>query len=294
MTVAWRLLAACLAWSLAAAAHADIAELDDNGHTVALARPAQRIVSLAPHITELLFAAGAGTRIVGTIEYSDYPEAANRIPRIGSSAGIDLEALLALRPDLVVAWKSGNPARQVERLRELGLPVFVSEPRKLDDVAASIERLGRLAGTDTTARRAAHDFRAQLESLRKHYGGRPPVTVFYQVLDPMLITVNGKHMVSDILRLCGGENVFAGLPILASRVEVEAVLAADPEAIIAGGTDHVWQDWRARWRSWTTLRAVRHDNLFFVPVDVIHRHGPRLLQGAEAACRALEQARARR
>ncbi len=154
--------------------------------------------------------------------------------------------------------------------------------------------LGRLAGTDTTALHAARDFGAQLKSLRARHGGRPPVTVFYQVLDPMLITVNGKHMVSDILRLCGGVNVFADLPLLASRVEVEAVLAADPEAIIAGGTDQAWQDWRARWRGWTTLRAVRRDNLFFIPVDVIHRHGPRLLQGTETVCRALEQARARR
>lgn len=294
MTVTTRLLAAWLAWSPAVIAYADVTVLDDAGNTVTLTRPAQRIASLAPHITEQLYAAGAGARIVGTIEYSDYPEAANRIPRIGSSAGIDLEGLLALRPDLVVAWKSGNPARQVERLRELGLPVFISEPRKLEDVALSIERLGRLAGTDATAQRAARDFRAQLDSLRARRGGHPPVTVFYQVLDPMLITVNGKHMVSDILRLCGGQNVFADLPILASRVEIEAVLAANPEAILAGGTDQAWQDWRTRWHGWTTLRAVRKDNLFYIPVDIIHRHGPRLLQGAEAVCRALEQARARR
>jgi iron complex transport system substrate-binding protein len=118
--------------------------------------------------------------------------------------------------------------------------------------------------------------------------------VFYQVLDPTLITVNGAHMVSDILRLCGGVNVFADLPILASRVDMEAVLAADPEAIVAGGTDTAWSEWRARWRGWPTLRAVQRDNLFFIPVDVIHRHGPRMLQGAETVCRALDQARARR
>lgn len=273
---------------------AGITVSDDAGRIVTLPKPAQRVVSLAPHATEMLYAAGAGTHIVGTIEYSDYPEAAKKIPRVGSSAGLDLEAILALRPDLIVVWKSGNPARQVERLRELGFPVYVSEPRRLADIAVSIERLGKLAGTDAVARQAAREFRARLEALHTRQGTRPRVRVFYQVLDPLLITVNGQHMINHVLQLCGGENVFAGLPALAPRVDLEAVLAADPEAIIAGGTDDVWQEWLVRWRGWPQLSAVQRGNLFFIPVDIIHRHGPRILQGVERVCAALEQARTRR
>ncbi len=289
-----RLLLGCLLLLGAGGVTAGISVQDDAGRTVTLAKPAQRVVSLAPHLTEMLFAAGAGARIVGTIEYSDYPEAAEKIPRIGSSAGLDLEAILGLRPDLIVVWKSGNPARQVERLHELGFPVYVSEPRRLADIAASIERLGKLAGTDAVAHRAAREFRVGLDALRARQGTRPRVRVFYQVLDPLLITVNGQHMISDILQLCGGENVFAGLPALAPRVDLEAVLTADPEAIIVGGTAAVWRDWLARWRAWPQLRAVQRDNLFLIPVDIVHRHGPRILQGAEAICVALEQARSRR
>ncbi len=289
-----RFLLGCLLLLGAGRVIAGISVQDDAGQTVTLAKPAQRVVSLAPHLTEMLFAAGAGARIVGTIEYSDYPEAAEKIPRIGSSAGLDLEAILGLRPDLIVVWKSGNPARQIERLHELGFPVYVSEPRRLADIAASIERLGKLAGTDAVARRAAREFRVGLDALRARQGARPRVRVFYQVLDPLLITVNGQHMISDILQLCGGENVFAGLPALAPRVDLEAVLAADPEAIIAGGTEAVWRDWLARWRAWPRLRAVQRDNLFFIPADIVHRNGPRILQGAEAICAALEQARSRR
>ena len=272
---------------------AGVSVADDAGRTITLEKPAQRVVSLAPHITESLFAVGAGDRIVGTIEYSDYPEAAKKIPRIGSSAGLDLEAILGMRPDLIIVWKSGNPARQIERLRELGVPVYLSEPRHLEDIPTSLERLGRLTGTDTVANHAAREFRARLVALRARQGTRPPIRVFYQVLDPLLITVNGQHMVSDILRLCGGENVFANLATLAPHVELEAVLKADPEAIIAGGTEAVWQEWRSRWAAWPQLRSVQRGNLFLIPVDVIHRHGPRVLQGAERVCAALEQVRAR-
>lgn len=294
MRISTRIFLSILFLSSANHVVAGVSVLDDAGRTVTLAKPAQRVVSLAPHVTETLFAVGAGDRIVGAIEYSDYPEAAKKIPRIGSSAGLDLEAILGLRPDLIVVWKSGNPARQIERLRELGVPVYVSEPRRLEDIPASLERLGRLAGTDAVANQAAREFRARLDALRARQGTRPRIRVFYQVLDPLLVTVNGRHMVSDILRLCGGENVFASLATLAPHVELEAVLAADPETIIAGGTENVWREWQARWAAWPQLRSVQRGNLFFIPVDIVHRHGPRILQGAEAICVALEQARSRR
>lgn len=275
-------------------ARADIAADDDAGRTVTLDHPARRVVSLAPHVTELLYAAGAGGYVVGAVDYSDYPEAAKRIPRVGSYTGLDLEAIVALRPDLVVAWQSGNPPAQVERLRALGLAVYVSEPRHIEDVATNIERLGRLAGTTDAALRAARAFRQRHEALRRRYAARPAVTVFYQIWDRPLMTVNGKQLISDVIRLCGGRNVFADLPILAPTVDVEAVLAADPEAIVASGAGAARPEWFDAWRRWPQLKAVRRDNLFVVPPDVLQRHGPRILDGAEHLCADLETARRRR
>ena len=267
---------------------------DDAGATVVLAAPARRIVSLAPHVTELLYAAGAGGYVVGAVDYSDYPEAAKRIPRVGGYTGLDLEAIVALRPDLIIAWQSGNPPSQVERLRALGLAVYVSEPRHIEDVATNIERLGRLAGTADAALRAARAFRQRHEALRRRYAARPAVSVFYQIWDRPLMTVNGKQLISDVIHLCGGRNVFADLPILAPTVDVEAVLAADPEAIVASGAGAARPEWFDAWRRWPQLRAVRRDNLFVVPPDVLQRHGPRILDGAEHLCADLETARRRR
>ncbi|OGI43955.1 MAG: cobalamin-binding protein [Candidatus Muproteobacteria bacterium RBG_16_65_31] len=267
---------------------------DDAGATVVLAAPARRVVSLAPHVTELLYAAGAGRYVVGAVDYSDYPEAAKRIPRVGGYTGLDLEAIVALRPDLIIAWQSGNPPSQVERLRALGLAVYVSEPRHIEDVATNIERLGRLAGTADAALRAARAFRQRHEALRRRYAARPAVTVFYQIWDRPLMTVNGKQLISDVIHLCGGRNVFADLPILAPTVDVEAVLAADPEAIVASGAGAARPEWFDAWRRWPQLRAVRRDNLFVVPPDVLQRHGPRILDGAEHLCADLETARRRR
>lgn len=290
----WKHLSFLLIALLAAPAFAEVRVSDDLGQTVVLAQPARRIVSLAPHVTEMLFAAGAGDRVVGAVQYSDYPEAAQRIPRVGGYTSLDLEAIVASRPDLVVAWKSGNRAPQVEKLRELGLAVYVTEPRRIEDVPTDIERLGLLAGTAATARKAAAAFRAHHDALRRRYAARPPVDVFYQIWDRPLMTVNGEHLISDVLRLCGGRNVFASLSVLAPKVDVEAVLAADPEAIVASGMGEARPEWLGDWRRWPQLRAVRHDNLFFIPPELIQRHTPRILDGAERLCAALEQARARR
>lgn len=279
---------------LTAPALAEVRVADDLGQPIVLAQPAQRIVSLAPHVTEMLFAAGAGERVVGAVQYSDYPEAAQRIPRVGGYTSLDLEAVVALRPDLIVAWKSGNPAQQLEKLRGLGFAVYITEPRHIEEVPRDIERLGQLAGTAAVAHKAAAAFRARHEALRRRYGGRPSVDVFYQIWDRPLMTVNGEHLISDVLRLCGGRNVFASLPVLAPKVDVEAVLAADPEAIVASGMGEARPEWLDTWRRWPQLRAVRHNDLFFIPPDLIQRHTPRILDGAERLCTALERARARR
>jgi len=277
--------------ALAAPASAVIQVVDDAGRPVSVAAPARRIVSLAPHATEILFAAGAGAYVVGVSAFSDFPAAAKKIPRIGGAQGLDLEAIATLRPDLVVAWRSGNPAWSLAALERLGITVFRSEPRDFEDVATNIERLGRLAGNTDVARRASTSFRRRYQALRARYAQRRPVSVFFQVWDQPLMTVSGAHLISRVIELCGGVNIFADLPLLTTRVSVEAVLRAQPQVIIAAGPP----DSRAleRWRRWPQLDAVRQDNLVLIAHERIARQTPRVLDGAEQLCKALASARGR-
>ncbi len=264
---------------------------DDTGHVVSLAQPAKRIVSLAPSTTELLYAAGGGTRLVGAVDYSDYPPAARRVPRVGGAGSLDLEAIVAQRPDLVLAWAGGNSRDQVARLQAVGIPVFWADPQHLTDIPSVVERFGRLAGTEAAARAAARIWRARLRALRARYRDRRPVRVFYQIWDQPLMTVNGRQMISDVLRLCGGVNVFADLPALAGTVSREAVLAADPQVIIVSGAGAARPAWLRAWRRWPQLSAVKLDQLYVVPPDIIQRQGPRILDGAERICVDLQHAR---
>jgi iron complex transport system substrate-binding protein len=275
-------------------ARADVSVVDDTGATVRLAQPAKRIVSLAPHITETLFAAGAGERIVGTVDYSDYPEAAKKLPRVGGYSSFDLEAVVALKPDLIVSFHSGNAPAHIEKLRGLGFPIYISQPNRIADVASEIERLGVLAGTSVIGNAAAGQFRARLAGLQKRYADRPPVRTFYQLWKQPLMTIGGKQIISDVVRLCGGENVFAALPTMAPTVTVEAVIAANPEAIVASGMGESRPEWLDDWKRWTSITAVARDNLFFVQPELIQRHTPRLLDGAERLCQHLETTRSRR
>ncbi len=267
---------------------------DDTGRKLALAAPAQRIVSLAPHVTEMLFAAGAGERVVGAVDYSDYPEAAKRIPRVGGYTRIDLEAVAALRPDLVIGWQSGNREGDLARLQALGIPVYLSEPRNLEDVARNLERLGQLAGSDTAALTAATAFRARRDQLAATHSGREKVRVFYQIWDRPLMTVNDRHLIADVIRLCGGTNVFGEVAHLTPTIGVEAVLAAKPEVIVASGMGEARPEWLDRWSRWPQLEAARRDNLFFIAPELIQRHTPRILDGAERLCGQLDTARSRR
>ena len=292
-----RLERTLVAIALLLAAHfarAGIVVHDDAGRTVRLAAPARRIVSLAPHITENLYAAGAGAFIVGAVDYSDYPAAAKKLPRVGGYDRFDPEAILALRPDLVIAWDSGNQAGQLAKLRALGLPLFVSRPLKVDDIATDIARFGELAGTSAVALPEARAVRARIAELRARYAQRPPVRTFYQIWDRPLITVNGEQLIGDVMRLCGADNVFAGLPQLAPTVSIEAVLAADPEVIVASGADATRPQWLDGWKRWKDLTAVARGNLFFVPPDLINRPTPRVLDGARLLCDDMETVRGRR
>jgi iron complex transport system substrate-binding protein len=267
---------------------------DDSGAEVRLGQAAHRIVSLAPHITEILFAAGAGDRVVGTVDYSDYPQAANRIARIGTYTRLDLETIVALKPDLVIGWQSGNAQDHLERLKRLGIPLFLSQPDRIQDVAEDLERFGHLAGTDNVAMPAAAAFRARLAGMQRRYSDQPPVRTFYQVWADPLMTVGGSQIIGSAIRLCGGVNIFGHLAQLAPAVTVEAVLAADPEVIVASGMGEARPDWLDHWRRWPQLTAAARGNLFFIPADLIQRQTPRLLDGAEQLCRDLEIARQRR
>lgn len=289
-----RIVLALLALTCSIPVGAAVRVVDDTGRVIELTAPAGRIISLAPNVTELLFSAGAGNRIVGTVEGSDYPPSARALRRVGGSGGVDFESIVALKPDLIVGWASGNPRQAIARLRKLGFPVYLTQSYRLEDIAHNLVRLGRLAGSEAVARAASRQFMERYRALAAQYAGRPPVRVFYQVLDRELITVNREHLVSQVLRLCGGVNVFGGLPGLAPVVNEEAVLDADPEAIVAGGTEKEWTAWRAHWRARTALTAVRRGALYLIPADLIHRSTPRVLDGAERICRALEDARGRR
>jgi iron complex transport system substrate-binding protein len=250
-----------------------------------------RIVSLAPHLTELAYAAGAGDAIVGTVEYSDFPAAARALPRVGDGWRVDTERLLALRPDLVLAWPSGTPEDTIARLKALRLRVVPIPTYRVADVPAALRSIGRIAGTGAVAEEAAANFEAEIERLRARYSREAPLSVFIQIDDEPLYTVNRRHVISEVVDLCGGRNVFADLPQIAPPVAIEAVLARKPQVILS--TDDTIADPAAYWRRWPSLAAVRRGTIYSMPADTLARSTPRLVVGVRATCEALRDARAR-
>lgn len=271
-------------------AAASVSAVDALGTRITLAAAAQRIVSLAPHATELLFAAGAGSRVVGVIAPADWPPDATTVARVGDSRALDLERIVALRPDLVVAWPY-VAAAQIERLRELGIAIYLSDPHTPEAIADDLERLGTLAGSREAALREAGTFRARLAALRVREHGASRVRVFYEIWHQPLYTIGGAHLISAAIDLCGGENVFGSLTLPAPSVSVEAVLAAAPEAIVAGTDGAVRPEWLGAWAAWPSVPAVAEGNLFVVDANLLHRAGPRFVDGVEALCSALDRAR---
>jgi len=278
----------CLLLALPALAQIEV--VDDGGHRVRLEAPAQRILSLAPHVTENLFSIGAGGRIVGTVSYSDYPPEALAIPRIGNYERLSLEQALSLAPDLVIAWPPGNDPAQLERLRALGIPVVESDPNSFQELAAHLRLLGRLTGRDAAAERIASGLERRIEALAARYRDAAPVRVFYQLWHDPLMTINGSQFVDRMLTLCGGRNPFADRLEVAPRLGVEAVLAASPEVILAT-TEEAPADWKERWRRWPELPAVRRDLFYQLEADWVHRATLRAADGAEQLCGYLDDAR---
>ncbi len=269
----------------------EVSVVDDTGNTVTLPGPARRVISLAPDLTEILFHLGGGHLLVGAVEHSDFPEAAQQVPRIGSHNRFDFETILRLQPDLVLAWASGNPAELVKRLEQLGLTVYRAEPITLDELATTLARVGTLVGRAQVSATLASAFRSEAAAIQQHYQQRPVLSVFYQVWHQPLITLNGKHLVSRLLVHCGASNVFSDLPDIAPVVSRESVIARNPQIIIAGGTTAGAPAWLDDWQTWDKIDAVAAGHLFSVNADLLHRHSPRVLEGMRELCEIIDRAR---
>ncbi|MDO6443266.1 MULTISPECIES: cobalamin-binding protein [unclassified Marinobacter] len=265
--------------------------IDDMGKELCLPAPAQRIITLSPGATELTFAAGAGAKVVAVVNYSDYPPEALKLPLVGSHTRVDMEALLALKPDLVVTWVTGNPPAQIELLGELGIPMFAIEPRTFEGVSSVIERLATLAGTEQAGLAEAERFRVGIAALSEQYRNAEPIPVFYQVWEQPLMTINNDHLIGKVLQLCGGVNVFGEMPRLVPRISSEVVLQADPHAILTGSVEGVSDGQLDSWKQYSELTAVKKKNLFFVPASPISRPTPRLLEATRIVCDYLDSAR---
>lgn len=266
---------------------------DDLGRTITLPRVPQKIISIAPGATEMLFAAGAGSRVIATVEYSDEPEAAKRVPRIGDSGAIDVERVVALRPDVVVVWEGGSNAGQVAQLERLKIPLYRHRVERLADFSDSLRRLGALTGTQSQADKAAKDIEARLARLASAYGGGEKLTVLLQVWNRPIYTVGGSHMMTDSLHLCGAKNVFEDLQQKGPAVDLEAVIARNPQVIVAVAPPGVSREWLDEWRRYPSLQAVRGDALVPFEDSRLSRLGPSALGGTEALCRLIDDVRQR-
>lgn len=283
LRVVMRILLLCFC-VLAGQVSADIRLTDDLGRAVQLDAPAQRVISLIPHATELLYDINAQDQLIATVRFADYPEAAKAKPRVGDYNAINSEAILTLQPDLIIAYPMGPSRPQIDRLIELGIPVFFSDPQRFDAIAQAMRDLGQLTGQDDRADQAADKFQADIAALEQRYTDRAELSVFYEVWHQPIYTLNGDSYISDVIKLCGGRNVFADLPVLSPQVSLEAVFAANPDVIVTDNPQ--------LWQSWTRLQAVQANALISTDADVLHRPTPSLLVGANQLCLDLEQIRA--
>jgi len=269
---------------------APISVVDDSGHTVTLARPPQRIITLGPHLTEQVFALGAGAQVVGVSRFSDYPAEARQRPIVGDAVAISHEAIAALKPDLVLVWRTGFPDRARAPLQALGVPVFDSEIRGVADLTSSLRRIGQLLGRAEAGEQQARLVEQQWAQLQADYSARPPVRVFYQLWHQPLMTINHEHLIDQAITACGGRNVFAELPALTPTVSWEAAVQRNPQVIAMAGapSDHPEL---GQWPRFPAVEAVRQRRYALIDGDLIGRMGPRFVQGARRLCEAIDKAR---
>jgi iron complex transport system substrate-binding protein len=264
---------------------------DASGTQIVFATPPQRIISLAPNLTELAYAAGMGSHMVAVTAYSDYPQQAKQLPQVGDAFRLDWERLVALKPDLVLAWGSGLSSRDRATFEKLKLKVLVLEPRRLDDIPKALRLLGRIVGNETVAEAAAHAFVQQLDTLRRQYAGRTKVRAYFQIAAVPLLTVNDALIISDVLRVCGAQNVFAAVPLLTPAISNEALVKENPQVMLAvAATYEQEEETKSIWRE-LPLIAVRQGRMAFIHPDLISRSTPRILLGAKKICEQIESAR---
>ena len=264
---------------------------DDTARAVTLPKVPTRIVSLAPGATEMLFAAGAGQKLIATVEYSDEPAAARKVPRIGDVVAIDMEKLLALRPEVAVVWPGGGNPAQIEEIGRMGIPLYRQQVNTLADLPQSLRRLGALAGTELAAGQAASELESRLAKLARVYGNGKHPTVLLEVWNHPIYTIGGTHLMSDALKVCGARNVFGDLRDLGPAVDVEAVVARNPDIIIAAAPPGIGTDWLEDWRRFGSLRAVRRGNLIAFEDQRLTRLGPSVVDATEELCKVLATAR---
>lgn len=284
------LLVMLLASSISEVVAQSVSVTDDDGHIIHLQQPAQRIISLAPSMTELLFSLGAGDRVVGVMDFSNYPPEALERPVVGRFDMLDMEQILALQPDLIVGWRSGNPRTSIQRLKELGFNVYIAEPDSLASIAGHLARLGILTGHTAEAEVLQEHFESQLAILQSTYSQRTPVSVFYQVWHSPIISVGGAELINDMISLCGGNNIFNELPV-GPKVNLEDVLLRDPQVIIASGSNNESPEWLNEWLQWPQLQAVTQQHMYSIAPDIVQRHSMRALQGATLMCEHIDRAR---
>ncbi len=263
---------------------------DDTNQAVCV-QQAQRVLVLAPHLTEIVDFVGGMSKVIAVDGSSNFPESVNALPKLGNPWMLSAESILARKPDLVLVWQSGISMEVVAQLRKAGVPVFVSEPKKIEQVASTMRRLSALLGTEQRSASRIDDWLQQFKSLRAEYGGRPIVPVFYQVWSQPLMTLGGQHAVSEVIELCGGRNIFVDLPNLAAQVSVEGVLKRKPEVLLASGSTRDHQGFLKQWAGWPQMPAVKRNQVYTVPNDILVRNGPRLIEAARLVCDHIEQAR---
>lgn len=260
---------------------------DDRQHKINLTKPAERIISLAPDITETLFAIGAGTNVIGVVSGSDYPNEVRKIPAVGSYTGIDIEKIISLKPDLIVTW-SNTFTRQLNALKKFGIPIYTTEPRYLEDIPRSMKNLGMLTGKEEQANSVAEQFSQRLLFLRTHYQAEKPISVFYQIGAYSLITINKASWINQAITLCGGRNVFAEMHRIAPEVSWESLVVANPQVILSSASN---TDWQKPFQKWPEISAVKNGLFYSVNPDWMNRAGPRLLNAVEMVCQYLSDAR---
>jgi len=254
-------------------------------------KPKQRIIALAPHIVEMLFDIGAGEQIVGAVAYSDYPKAALDIPRVGSYHGMQIEKLLALNPDLVIVWKSGNSQSDIDKMKRLGLNVVFSNPKDIDDVATELRYFGELTGNQKQAEMVALAYEKRLKILRVKNKDKQLIPVFYQLWSEPMMTINGTTWINQLIEVCQGENVFKSNPTPYPKISIENVIVAQPHLMILPDENADKPQPIINWDKWPEIPAVKNNKFIHVDADLLHRFSTRMLSGIEDMCEKIDQQR---